>query len=62
MTASLKQRNVTRIAIAHRLSTIQDADRIFVLENGAICESGTFEDLMQKGGLFTSMMSKQQAG
>ncbi len=33
-----------------------------VLENGAICESGTFEDLMQKGGLFTSMMSKQQAG
>ena len=62
VTASLKQRNVTRIAIAHRLSTIQDADRIFVLENGAICESGTFEDLMQKGGLFTSMMSKQQAG
>jgi NHLM bacteriocin system ABC transporter ATP-binding protein len=62
VTASLKRRNVTRIAIAHRLSTIQDADRIIVLKSGEVSESGTFEALMEKSGLFASMMSKQQAG
>lgn len=62
VTASLKRRNVTRIAIAHRLSTIQDADRIIVLKSGEVSESGTFESLMEKSGLFASMMSKQQAG
>ena len=61
VTASLKRRNVTRIAIAHRLSTIQDADRIIVLKSGEVSESGTFESLMEKSGLFASMMSKQQA-
>ncbi len=61
VTASLKRRNVTRIAIAHRLSTIQDADRIIVLKSGEVSESGTFEALMEKSGLFASMMSKQQA-
>ncbi|MGB1774339.1 MAG: NHLP bacteriocin export ABC transporter permease/ATPase subunit [Arenicellales bacterium] len=61
VTASLKRRNVTRIAIAHRLSTIQDADRIIVLKSG-VSEIGTFEALMEKSGLFASMMSKQQAG
>ena len=62
VTASLKRRNVTRIAIAHRLSTIQDADRIIVLKSGKVSETGTFEALMEKSGLFASMMSKQQAG
>ena len=62
VTASLKRRNVTRIAIAHRLSTIQDADRIIVLKSGEVSEIGTFEALMEKSGLFASMMSKQQAG
>ena len=62
VTASLKRRNVTRIAIAHRLSTIQDADRIIVLKSGEVSETGTFEALMEKSGLFASMMSKQQAG
>ena len=62
VTASLKRRNVTRIAIAHRLSTIQDADRIIVLKSGEVSETGTFESLMEKSGLFASMMSKQQAG
>jgi ABC-type bacteriocin/lantibiotic exporter with double-glycine peptidase domain len=61
VTASLKRRSVTRIAIAHRLSTIQDADRIIVLKSGEVSESGTFESLMEKSGLFASMMSKQQA-
>lgn len=62
VTASLKRRNVTRIAIAHRLSTIQDADRIIVLKSGKVSETGTFGALMEKSGLFASMMSKQQAG
>ena len=60
VTASLKLRNVTRIAIAHRLSTIQDADHIIVMQSGEISEKGTFEELMDKSGLFASMMSKQR--
>ena len=38
------------------------ADRIIVLQNGEVSETGTFEALLGKSGLFTSMMSKQQAG
>ena len=38
------------------------ADRIIVLQNGEVSETGTFESLMEKSGLFVSMMSKQQAG
>ena len=38
------------------------ADRIIVLQNGEVSETGTFESLMEKSGLFASMMSKQQAG
>ncbi|MDD5769923.1 MAG: ABC transporter ATP-binding protein [Candidatus Gracilibacteria bacterium] len=42
----------TSIIIAHRLSTIKKVDRIFVLDNGQIIESGTYEELLKKGGKF----------
>lgn len=45
----------TVLMIAHRLSSIADADRIFVLKDGAIEESGTQEELMKKGGLYAHM-------
>ncbi len=45
----------TSIIIAHRLSTIQDADMIFMLENGDIIESGTYEELIAKNGKFAEM-------
>ena len=45
--------NRTTLVIAHRLSTIQHADRILVLENGALVESGNHQELSeQRGGLF----------
>ncbi|NLA74400.1 MAG: ABC transporter ATP-binding protein, partial [Deltaproteobacteria bacterium] len=55
---SLKGR-CTIFAIAHRLSTIRNADRIFVLENGEIVESGTHKELMDKNGRFRQLYDMQ---
>lgn len=55
---SLKGR-CTIFAIAHRLSTIRNADRIFVLENGEIVESGTHKELMNKNGRFRQLYDMQ---
>ncbi len=61
VTESMNRMRATRICIAHRLSTIIKADRIHYLEGGAIQESGTFEELMARRGLFHEMASRQQA-
>ena len=45
----------TAFIIAHRLSTIRDADLIVVLEHGRIVELGSHAELMQRGGLYTSL-------
>ena len=45
----------TVIMIAHRLSTVTNADRIFVLRDGRIEESGSFEELKAADGLFSTM-------
>lgn len=42
----------TTFIVAHRLSTIRDADRIVVMENGSCVETGTYDELMEKGGKF----------
>lgn len=49
----------TTIAIAHRLSTIADADRILVLDHGALVESGSHADLLGQGGLYAEMWARQ---
>ncbi len=49
----------TSIVIAHRLSTIVNADRILVLENGKIVESGTHADLITKKGKYSSLYAIQ---
>ena len=47
----------TVILIAHRLSTVVGADRIFVLKDGKIAESGSLDDLQKQGGIFAEMMT-----
>merc|ERR1711976_664698 len=42
--------NKTCIYIAHRISTIKDCDKIFVISNKSIIESGTYDNLMSSGG------------
>ena len=49
----------TIIIIAHRLSTVRDADTIYVFENGKITESGSFNELVEAGGLFSHMAKLQ---
>ncbi len=48
----------TSFVIAHRLNTIQEADHILVLQEGEIVEQGSHEELIQKGGLYSSMNEK----
>ena len=50
----------TRLVIAHRLSTIQNCDRILCLHNGRIAEEGSYEELLQKNGLFSELVKLQQ--
>lgn len=49
----------TVIIIAHRLTTIRDADKIVVLDNGVIAESGTHEELLQKGNIYADLYHTQ---
>ncbi len=49
----------TSFVIAHRLSTIQEADRIFVIENGKIVEQGNAKDLMEKKGAYYNLYMAQ---
>ena len=60
VTESLAKLKCTRIAIAHRLSTVQHCDRILVLDKGKICEEGTYEELIQKNGVFAELVRKQR--
>ncbi len=56
---SITKLDVTRVVIAHRLSTVRNADRIYVIEQGEIVQSGTFEALSAQEGLFAKMLKRQ---
>ena len=49
----------TVLVIAHRLSTIRDAHRILVVDDHRICESGTHDELLAKGGLYKRLYELQ---
>jgi ATP-binding cassette, subfamily B, putative efflux pump len=53
-------KNRTTLMVAHRLSTITHADRIVLIENGKIVESGTHEELMNKKGSYYKLFMIQQ--
>ena len=61
VTASLNQLKVTRIVVAHRLSTIRHADQIVVLRSGQVEQRGNYDELMEAGGLFETLMRQQIA-
>jgi ATP-binding cassette subfamily B protein len=48
----------TTIAIAHRLSTVRDADQIVVLESGRLVERGTHDELLELGGRYAALVSR----
>ena len=54
----LMQRRTT-VAIAHRLSTIRNADVIFAIDDGAIVERGTHDELLAEGGLYARLYEDQ---
>ena len=49
----------TCFVIAHRLSTIQNADKILVLQNGVITESGNHDELISQGGFYSTLYNSQ---
>ena len=53
-------RNRTTIIIAHRLSAVQQADRVFVFEDGAIREQGKHQELLTSGGLYAQLYGEQE--
>ncbi|MEM1318328.1 MAG: ABC transporter ATP-binding protein [Pseudomonadota bacterium] len=55
-------RGKTVVAIAHRLSTIAHLDRLVVIEDGEIIETGTHEELLKKGGLYADLWARQSGG
>lgn len=61
VTKSLDDLNATRIIVAHRLSTIRNCDRIIVMDAGRIVETGTFEELVNLGGIFSGLVKRQTA-
>ena len=57
---ALDKLKCTRIVIAHRLSTIKNCDRILVLDKGSIVEGGTYDELIEKNGLFAELVARQR--
>ena len=51
--------NRTSIVIAHRLSTVKNADKLIVLDDGKIIQSGTHDELIEQGGIYKYLYNLQ---
>ena len=56
----LKERARTSVFVAHRLRTILDSDKIIVLQNGQVAESGTHAQLVDEGGVYSTLWHAQE--
>ena len=61
VTKSLDALKATRIIVAHRLSTIRNCDRIIVMDAGRVVETGNFDELVARGGIFANLVKRQTA-
>ena len=57
---SLEKLKCTRVVVAHRLSTVRHCDRILVIDNGSIAESGSYDELIEKNGIFAELVARQR--
>ena len=57
---ALAELKCTRIVVAHRLSTVRHCDRILVVDHGHIAEEGTYEQLIERGGIFAELVERQR--
>ena len=55
-------RGRTTLIIAHRLSTIRSADRILVIQDGAVAEQGSHHELLAKNGVYATLYRTQNLG
>ena len=55
-------KNRTNFVIAHRLSTVLNADKILVINDGRLVETGTHAELIQRGSVYHNLFQKQFTG
>ena len=60
ITEGINQLDCTKLIVAHRYTTIKACDRILVLDQGRIAECGTYQELIDKKGIFFGLMSGQK--